>query len=291
MVILQSTFLEHFPRCLRGAHKFQSWLTCCARRITRSLPKEHDGRGECMSTIIWTTPLGLPVVQPYRKEAKRQIRTYLSSVTIADPNSLQPVDGRRQINAFAPNYIHSLDATHMLMSATACKDQNITFAAVHDSYWCHANNVDKMAGILRDAFVALHTDDQMANLREELTSRYKDRKMLIRIAADSPDAQKLKNDENVVKWVGLEEPQKAEEVVVDEREEAILSEQMSLGDLFIENETDGGTLTDNDSMLSEQSIALNPKNPILKVSGGKHIYAWVPVSFPPLPKKVITRSK
>ena len=267
-----------------GAHHFQSWLTCCARRITRSLPISHDGKGDCMSTIVWTTPLGLPVVQPYRKESRRQIKTHLSTITIADPSSMQPIDGRRQVNAFAPNYIHSLDASHMLMSATACTEQNITFAAVHDSYWCHAGNVDKMADILRDAFIALHSDDQIYNLREELTDRYKDRKMLVRVPADSPDANKLATDKNVLKYIGPDEPQKAAEVVVDENDEATLSKEISFGNLSAEDEC--GSSTESNTVLSEQSVPLNPRIHSIASKPIDYVYAWVPVSFPPLPKRV-----
>lgn len=39
-----------------------------------------------MTTVIWTTPLGLPIVQPYRKTKKKQVMTSIQSVFISDPN-------------------------------------------------------------------------------------------------------------------------------------------------------------------------------------------------------------
>jgi DNA-directed RNA polymerase, mitochondrial len=41
---------------------------------------------EQMTSVIWTTPMGLPIVQPYRKLKRKQIMTGLQSVYISDPN-------------------------------------------------------------------------------------------------------------------------------------------------------------------------------------------------------------
>lgn len=44
-------------------------------------------RKEQMTSVIWTTPLGLPIVQPYRQTKRKQIATHVQSVYISDPNS------------------------------------------------------------------------------------------------------------------------------------------------------------------------------------------------------------
>lgn len=120
------------------------WLTTSARLVARSIPPERVGeavqhlqakpgyRGpplkgksrmekELMTSVVWTSPLGLPVVQPYRKAAKKQVMTALQSVYISDPNAITEVSPQKQATAFPPNFIHSLDATHMLLTATKCK--------------------------------------------------------------------------------------------------------------------------------------------------------------------------
>jgi DNA-directed RNA polymerase len=64
--------------------------------------KDRKAGMEQMTTVIWTTLLGLPIVQPYRKAARKQVRllqpfsncpltspqimTQLQSVYISDPN-------------------------------------------------------------------------------------------------------------------------------------------------------------------------------------------------------------
>ena len=71
--------------------------------------------------VIWTTPLGLPIVQPYRRRHVRQIRTSLQMIQVNDPAQQTAVHVTRQRSAFPPNFIHSLDSTHMLMTALACR--------------------------------------------------------------------------------------------------------------------------------------------------------------------------
>ena len=41
-------------------------------------------------------------------------------VTLADHSDLLPVSIQKQCSAFPPNFVHSLDATHMLMTANDC---------------------------------------------------------------------------------------------------------------------------------------------------------------------------
>jgi DNA-directed RNA polymerase len=125
-----------------------------------------------MTAVVWTSPLGLPVVQPYRKEVKKQIMTSLQTVYISDPNVQSEVSPQKQATAFPPNYIHSLDATHMLLTAGACYNKEITFASVHDSYWTHAATVESMSENIRDTFIHLHSGDLINRLHDEFLERY-----------------------------------------------------------------------------------------------------------------------
>ncbi|KAJ2673730.1 DNA-directed RNA polymerase [Coemansia sp. RSA 1085] len=127
-----------------------------------------------MTPVAWTTPLGLTVVQPYRKLASRRIITNLQTINIRDLNMPSQVNSQKQKTAFPPNFVHSLDASHMVMSAIECKIAGLVFSSVHDSYWTHACDVDKMNSILREQFVKLHKTPIMENLKAEFEQRYKD---------------------------------------------------------------------------------------------------------------------
>jgi DNA-directed RNA polymerase len=163
----------------KGAHEIQDWLKECAKRISKSLgpkdllDKKPSSSFSFLSTVVWTTPLGLPVCQPYRKVETKTISTLMSNVSLANPNAIGPVNVRKQATAFPPNFIHSLDASHMLMSAIACDKAGLTFASVHDSFWTHASDVDTLNVVLREAFIRMHKGDLVKKLRDEFLERYK----------------------------------------------------------------------------------------------------------------------
>ena len=114
-----------------GASQIQHWLSMSARLIAKSVPGDRisalengtvkDVVRERMTSVIWTTALGLPIVQPYRKAKKKQVMTSLQSVFISDPNLPTTVDPVKQSAAFPPNFVHSLDATHMMLTALECR--------------------------------------------------------------------------------------------------------------------------------------------------------------------------
>ena len=74
----------------------------------------------------------------------------------------------KQASAFPPNYIHSLDASHMMMTAAACQRAGIAFAGVHDSFWTHAADVPVMRDTLRATFVELYSKGLLEALRADL---------------------------------------------------------------------------------------------------------------------------
>ncbi|KAJ7206038.1 DNA/RNA polymerase [Mycena pura] len=182
-----------------GAKDIQTWLNLCARVIAKSIPQERipealsehkqkkvrknaakktstlpemQLKKEQMTSVVWTTPLGLPICQPYRKVARRQVFTSMQTVYISDPGAPAEVNALKQASAFPPNFIHSLDATHMMLTAIECRVQGLTFASVHDSYWTHASSIDQMSEIIRDTFIALHSSDVLQKLRDEFVTRY-----------------------------------------------------------------------------------------------------------------------
>ena len=188
---LAKVIMDCIGNLFSGANLIQDWLTVSARLIAKSIPPERiaqaqlrtdkagkrssstrEGR-EQMTSVIWTSALGLPVVQPYRKIKKHQITTAVQSVYIRDPNQNYEVNPSKQASAFPPNFIHSLDATHMFLTALECHSAGLVFASVHDSYWTHACDIDTMSDIIRDTFVRLHSQDILVRLRDEFLQRYK----------------------------------------------------------------------------------------------------------------------
>jgi DNA-directed RNA polymerase len=200
---------EALGKIFNGAQEIQYWLGECGDRITTSITAEQikriqdrfDGLNPAKlvydpkysapkkitaaqlnkmnksmekfkTSIIWTTPLKMPIVQPYRKDSVQKVRTKIQDITVVRKSQSDEVDKRKQLQAFPPNFIHSLDATHMLLSALKANEMGLDFAAVHDSFWTHASDIPNLNVILRDAFVRMHSEDIIDRLAAEFSARY-----------------------------------------------------------------------------------------------------------------------
>lgn len=158
---LARTTLHSLRDMFSGADAIKEWFAETARTVAL-----HN------QPMSWITPLGMPVIQPYRRESSQVVRTILQSVLITTDSDKLPVTVQKQRTAFAPNFVHSLDATHMLMTALDCTANGLTFTAVHDSYWTHAGDVDAMNASLRDQFVRLYSLPLLEDLRSSLIMRF-----------------------------------------------------------------------------------------------------------------------
>jgi DNA-directed RNA polymerase len=116
----------------------------------------------------------MPVVQPYRASKTQTVKSSLQEITYEEAADSDPVSKRKQLQAFPPNFIHSLDSAHMMLSAIKSDQQGLIFSSVHDSFWTHAADIPVMNEILRDAFVEMHQEDIVGRLREEMVKRYAD---------------------------------------------------------------------------------------------------------------------
>ncbi len=165
-----------------GAARLMDWLRTCARLIAKS--------GQ---PVAWTNPLGLPVIQPYRNYTRQLIKTVLQKIKVGDAAGQVAI--RRQVNGFAPNFIHSIDASHLLCSAVACCDRGIAFSfgAVHDSYWTHACDADTLATVLREQFIEIHRGDLIEQLNAEIRSTYPDLRLPTPPLAGSLDLTVVSN--------------------------------------------------------------------------------------------------
>ncbi|KAJ8428968.1 hypothetical protein Cgig2_013935 [Carnegiea gigantea] len=174
----------------QAAHGIMDWLCDCAKVIAAK-----------NEPVRWTTPLGLPVVQPYCRIKQHSITTCLQTLSLELEGEAvgaylflavstfcrftsyfahwlmrvlfdSQIEVKKQRTAFPPNYVHSLDGTHMMMTALACRDAGLQFAGVHDSFWTHAHDVDKMNQILREKFVELYNMPLLEQLLESFKESY-----------------------------------------------------------------------------------------------------------------------
>ncbi|XP_069818479.1 DNA-directed RNA polymerase, mitochondrial [Dendropsophus ebraccatus] len=145
-----------------GTRSIQHWLTESARIISKS-----------GNTVEWVTPLGLPIIQPYHRSRNVMFQSNLQMVSLANKHDAnERPDTMKQKNAFPPNFIHSLDSTHMMLTALHCHRRGLTFVSVHDCFWTHADTVDMMNKVCREQFVSLHSQPILQNLSQFLIQKY-----------------------------------------------------------------------------------------------------------------------
>jgi len=80
------------------------------------------------------------------------------------------IDKNRQSNGISPNFVHSIDAAHMMITIDVAKQCEIySFAMVHDSYGTHAADAELMWWCLRKAFVEMYSQvDVLEDFRSDL---------------------------------------------------------------------------------------------------------------------------
>jgi DNA-directed RNA polymerase len=212
--LVEKIFESLYSSLFQRAKDIQDWLTTVAAEIGRAVPPGRElsqGRAYPETFLTWTTPLGFQVTQPYiiqpptvqyrtgqlaRSSRLRLITLCLSlfarphsialqKVSVTPPyssflssstfsSSPPPVDIKKQSTAFPPNFIHSLDASHMFLTALASKTKaNLSsFAAVHDSFYSHASDYETLQSLIQQTFLSLYSQPILENLRQELVERY-----------------------------------------------------------------------------------------------------------------------
>lgn len=159
---LTSKTFDSIREMFTSTREIQDWFTDCARLISTV----------CCQNVEWITPLGLPVVQPYNRQEKlkaiknNRMSEHFHIDMFEKPNIM------KQKNAFPPNFIHSLDSSHMMLTSLNCEKSGLTFVSVHDCFWTHACTVPEMNKICREQFVALHSQPILEDLSEFLIEKY-----------------------------------------------------------------------------------------------------------------------
>ena len=75
----------------------------------------------------------------------------------------------RQVNGIAPDFVHSLDACHLMNTIISAKDDYgiESFSVVHDSVGTHACDIEQLGIVLRETFVNIHEKDILKKFMEE----------------------------------------------------------------------------------------------------------------------------
>lgn len=121
--------------------------------------------------IWWTSPIGLPILQEYKTVTGTRVKAHWAGqrVDLVINAETDGLDKRAQSNGIAPNFVHSLDASHLMAVALRAKEKGIrSLAVIHDSFGTHAANTDLLGDILRETFIEQYQPDVLGRFYEEL---------------------------------------------------------------------------------------------------------------------------
>lgn len=150
-----------------AARQAMDWLQAVAKVVSKA-----------NQPIQWTTPSGFVVRQDYRKVKSKQVELLAAGqrVTFNVATGFEDkIDGTKMALAIAPNFVHAMDAAHMLRTVELLLETvgpSIHLSMVHDSYATHAADAEDLAFAIRQAFVQVYQEaDWMAQFRDELASQ------------------------------------------------------------------------------------------------------------------------
>lgn len=119
--------------------------------------------------MIWRTPADLTVRQGYFDTIRVEHGTLIGKVYEHKEDESLGLVARKQALASAPNVIHSFDAAHLMRTTIRCKREDLRdLALVHDSFGTHAADIDALGRALREEFVAIYSEPQLALWRQSV---------------------------------------------------------------------------------------------------------------------------
>lgn len=143
------------------------WLQAIVRKLS------ENGKG-----LKVYTPDGFPLIQEYLKQRNRGRGTHIecpnlvlneASGLLEKQNSVQYVhlvdtdviDAHGQEKAVAPNFIHSMDSTHLRMTVLDCADKGVdSFFMIHDSFGTVVGDAQIMHDSVRHMIVVIYDNPE-----------------------------------------------------------------------------------------------------------------------------------
>lgn len=172
---------DHVPGDVReNATHMRNWMAAAINETVLAAVNIMDWMQECASImadldegLTWTTPTGYRVTQRYPLVKSR--RFTICGVIMNQTNRtrvfhevIPGIRKSKQVWAIAPNIVHSLDASHMMLSINKAVDEGLdAFAAVHDSFGVHAADMDRFLEIIKDTFVSIYSQPVLHDLYVE----------------------------------------------------------------------------------------------------------------------------
>lgn len=140
--------------------------------------------------LLWETPTGFLVKQELfvQKEDKRVKTQLLGTTYFRVMEDTKEIDSRRMQSSAAPNFVHSMDSSHLTLVVNEMAVLGInSIAVIHDSFGCHAGLVQQMRYVLRGTLKQMY---ESCNVLQQF-KEYNEGLYLVEFQAEMPVAGSL----------------------------------------------------------------------------------------------------
>ncbi|QZI86108.1 DNA-directed RNA polymerase [Vibrio phage 15E36.1] len=162
-----------------------------AMKYIKDVTKVVAERGE---SLEWVTPLGFIVQQSvFEVTVDKRIETQmLGRCDFRVTEVSDKIDVRRMGSSCAPNFVHSMDACHLLSATNYFVDAGISsIAVIHDSFGTHAGKTEVLRQQLLGSFVDMYQqNDVITDFKE-----YNEERLMIEIDVEVPQKGDLDLEE------------------------------------------------------------------------------------------------
>jgi len=137
-----------------SAARLMDWMRACAEALGR------EGK-----PVEWVTPSGFPCRMRYLDQEDKRIE--VNGIKLTIKSDLPEVDVAAQMRGVVANVVHSLDASHLVLTCHGVMEDGLTsFQFIHDSYGTHAGAIHVVEKRLREQFVEMHTENLVMGLHD-----------------------------------------------------------------------------------------------------------------------------
>lgn len=154
-----------------AAFDVMHWLGSAAS-IKAQVIDDLDG------AFSWVTPTGLPVVQEYYEYDTQRFKVFVEgrSVKFTQRIGAAQIKKSKQRQGAAPNFVHSMDASHLMLTVNECsKHGMVDFAMIHDSFGTHAASTPLLFEVLRQKFADMYQSDVLDDLYKSMPAAVQDK--------------------------------------------------------------------------------------------------------------------
>jgi DNA-directed RNA polymerase len=162
---------KHIMKACKGVLKRPALAMKYIRRL--ALECAHKGK-----ILEWRTPTGFPWANRYHESNVETVELELLGVRVSHrvADGYEPgLQIRKILDSAAPNFVHALDASHLINVVNTAVSEKITsIATVHDSFACLAPQATELQKIIRTEMAKMYASrDVLADLRAAAGSSLK----------------------------------------------------------------------------------------------------------------------